>query len=430
MADITQILAQNGVNTHAVATQAFGNAVESFAAGPLNAAMKNAFSTTNSAPTNRTGSDGVWYGTSYGHSMANSAYRPKLKFLFRVEFLFKPNALAQFGQSAAKWKDQFTFMIKEIDRPKVDFEYEEVNQYNFRTKILKSIKHQPLNISFLDDVGNNVYEFFRFMMMVQSPITRRSIGASFNIADEYAAYTAGSGMTFSDSPNSVTDFAHRGVTGGAKGVDVGNVIQAIKITQIFVQPGAGKSGSLDTSPKEIAFFFVNPRVESFDLDNLDHEPSEFSTMSMKFDFDFMVMSDMRTLQKLGTGVGMPSVSSAPGEISPTGNAGSNSSSAQGAANPYTNLLAAAGSRAAASIVSTAVGTQIRKVPGLGSVADTMSGLVQGSVSDRINGIASTVNQSFARPSRAVVSDSTVPSNVPGIITTSTGTLGVGQPDIG
>lgn len=400
MADIKQLLKASGIDAERTATDLFGNAVEQFAAGPLSTALKSTFGKTEPSTINR--NDGSWYATSYAHSLANSQFRPKLKFLFRVEFLFKPEVLKQFGAESASWARNFAFMIKSVDRPKVDFEYEVVNQYNFRTKILKTIKHRSLTMTFMDDVGNNVHEFFRFMMMVHSPITRRSVGASFDISAATALYATGSGMKFSDSPTTTTDFAHRGVMKS----DVGNAIQAIKVTQMFVQPGAS---SLDTSTKEVAFFFINPRIESFDLDDVTHETSDVNLFTMQFDYDFMVMSEMRTLEKLDTSKAMPPVGSAPGDVAPTGRApGSKNPQGEPGFGAYaTKALSALGGQAAQKLSNEILGKYIRRVPGLGSVADTVGGLVNRGVSGTIGGFGGAINQSFAAPTRSVITDSTV-----------------------
>lgn len=400
MADIKQLLNVGGINTERVATEMFGNAVEQFGAGPLNKALKDAFGKPESTTVNR--NDGSWYATSYAHSLANSQFRPKLKFLFRVEFLFKPEVLAMFGQEAATWAKNFAFLVKSVDRPKVDFEYDEINQYNFRTKVLKQIKHRALTMTFLDDVGNNVHEFFRFMLMVHSPITRRSLGSGFNMSDmnNLSHYSTGSGMRFSDSPSSTTDFATR----GALPTDIGNALQAIKITQIFVQPGTGND--LDTGAKEIAFFFVNPRIESFDLDDVSHEASDPSLLTMMFDYDILVMTDMRTLEPIPAGKGMPPVGSAPGDAAPT-NRQPGAKNPQGNENPYMKTLAALGGRAATKLTNEVFGKYVRQVPGLGSVADTVGGLIGGGAKSLIGGgSGGSVNQSYAAPTRDLVTDNT------------------------
>lgn len=394
MADIKQLMRLGGINAERTATELFGNAVEDFAAGPLNKALKDAFG---QRPTPPNRNDGSWYATSYAHSLANSQFRPKLKFLFRVEFLFKPKVLEQFGATSAEWAKKFAFMIKTVDRPKVDFEYDEVNQYNFRTKVLKQIKHRALTMTFMDDVGNNVHEFFRFMMMVHSPITRRSVGAPHDIASATALYNTGSGMKFSDSPTSINDFAHRGVIDS----DVGNAIQAIKITQMFMQPGGAKD--LDTNAKEVSFFFINPRVESFDLDDVSHEASEVNLFTMQFDYDFMVMSEMRNLEPLDPSKAFPALPGAPGDAAPTGRA-PGAKNPQGNTDPYTKALAAIGGRAATKLTSEFLGRKIRTIPGLGSVADTIGGLVGQNTVGAISGLGGAINQSFASPTRDVVND--------------------------
>lgn len=401
MPDISQLARVGGVDAERTATELFGLAVEQFGATPLNEALRGAFGNTPETTVNRTGSDGVWYATSYAHSLANSQFRPKLKFLFRVEFLFKDEVLQLFSSESAAWLRNFTFMIKSVDRPKVDFEYEEVNQYNFRTKVLSRIKHRALTMTFMDDVGNNVHEFFRFMMFVHSPITRRAIGNQdngFDIAAEWAQYSTGSGMEFSRDPTGTNDFSHR----AAIDTDIGNAIKAIKITQMFMQPGKTRE-DLSTNAKEVSFLFVNPRVESFDLDEVSHESSDANVFSMQFDYDFMVMSDMRTMKPIDPSKAMPPVGSAPGDVAPQGTGGSKNP--QGESNPYTKILSGVAGRAAQKITNEYLGRQIRQVPGLGSVANTITGLVGSGVSGVIGGFGTAINQSFARPTRDVVVDS-------------------------
>jgi hypothetical protein len=432
MADILNLLKSSGVSTERTATQVFGLAVEDFAAKPLTKLLTGS-NGTNPAPVNR--NDGSWYATSFAASAANSQFRPKLKFLFRVEFLFKPEVLAQFAAQSAAWKNNFTFMIKSVERPKVEFEYEDINAYNFRSKVLKSIKHRELTMAFIDDVGNNVHEFFRFMMMVHSPITRRSVNASQEIADAYATYSAGNGMIFSDNLGNTQDFAHRGVINS----DIGNAIQAIKVTQIFMQPGTSPH-DLDTGAKEVSFFFINPRIVSFDLDEVNHESNEANLFSMVFDYDFMVMSDARVLQPLPPEKSMPPVGSAPGESQPTGRASGTAGNPAGNNNPYTSLLSSIGARAAQKLTSSTVGNLLNRVPGLGTVADAVSSSAQGfargqldsagsSISGIVQGIKnSSTNafQSFARPSRDVVVDASTAGRDASSYSTSTGGFGVNQ----
>ena len=411
MAKISDLAKSAGIDAKRAATELFGMAVEEFGAAPLNDYLRSKSGQSADPPANR--NDGSWYATSYAASLANSQFRPKLKFLFRVEFLFQDGVLEKFGR--AEWQRNFTFLIKSVDRPKVDFEYEDINQYNFRTKVLRQIKHRELTMTFVDDVGNNVYEFFRFMMMVHSPITRRSINATQNIADTKVTYAAGSGMEFSEPFKDPNDFAHRGVVD----TDIGNAIQAIKVTQFFLDP----SQKLENSTKQVSFFFINPRVVSFDLDDVNHEVSDPNLFTMQFDYDFMVMSNMDALENLPPEKQLPPVGSAPGDAGPVSGSGT---SAAGGNNPYTSILTGMAGRAAQKVANETIGKALRQVPGLGSVASTIGSIASGVTKDLLN---SGINQAFARPSRDVVSDSSTAGKDQASYTNTSGSFGPSQPGI-
>lgn len=412
MADISKIVKQAGVHSEKTALNLFGNAVEEYAGAPLSEYLRSVTGQNQSA-TNIDPSDLSFTATSYAASLANSQFRPKLKFLFRVEFLFKQGVLEQFGR--ADWQRNFAFLIKSVDRPKVDFDYEDINQYNFRTKVLKQIKHRDLTMTFMDDVGNNVYEFFRFMVMVHSPITRRSIYATQNIADAKAIYDTGSGMEFSEGLGKTNDFAHRGVIN----TDVGSVIEAIKVTQIFLNP----QEKIDNATKQVSFFFINPRVVSFDLDDVNHETSEPNLFTMQFDYDFMVMSKMDDLEELPASKQVPPVGSAPGDAAPTGKKTQKS----GGNDPYTKAIAAVGAKAVGAVTSQTIGRSLRKIPGLAGVADTLGSIATGLTKQGIYGVSKNVTQSAARPARDVAADSATAGPDKAKYTTSTGGFGPSQP---
>ena len=396
MSDISKLLKTSGVNPEKIATDMFGTAVDDFAQGKINPALKSAFGKSGTPTVNR--NDGSWYASSYAHSLANSQYRPKLKFLFRVEFLFKPELLAKYNQTSATWKDTMQFMIKSVDRPKVDFEYEDVNQYNFRTKVLKQIKHRELTMTFYDDVGNNVHEFFRFIMMAMSPITRRSATSTGDITSGNT--TVGSGMLFSENLGNVNDLAHRGVVN----TDIGNVIQAIKITQFYVKPGKTQR-DLDEGAKEVTWVFVNPRVVSFDLDDVNHETNDMNLFTMQFDYDYMVLGAEQNLKAVSAAQALPPVGGAPGDVAPTGRGSSSGATSPGGNNKYTSMLTSIGARATSKLTSETLGRVVRSIPGGESISSNLTGLVEGFTRDKLGGIGNAINQSFARPGRDVVVDS-------------------------
>ena len=196
------------------ATEKFGSVVDDFAKDKLSAAFGQK-KQDGKQSANR--NDGSWYATSYAASLAGHDYRPKLKFMFKVEFIFAQWAIQKFPDAFKDLqRNSFTFMVKQVDRPKIDFEYEEdINMYNFRTKVLKKIKHRPLTMIFMDDVGNRVFDFVRLLMMIHQPITEKSpLRDNSNRPPKPSSQTLpnGSGMAFSNHDRrSSGDNAHRGV---------------------------------------------------------------------------------------------------------------------------------------------------------------------------------------------------------------------------
>jgi hypothetical protein len=265
--------------------------------------------------------------------------------------------------------------------------------YNFRTKVLKRIRHRELTMVFMDDVGNRVFNFFRLMLAIQQPITRRSLlpaGFNKNISDGNYQ-TPASGMTFSSGlDNSLSDFAHRGVTN----TDVGSVIQKVRIRQIFVDPSVK---DINSATKEVFFDFINPRVISFDLDDLTHDASDVNLLTMQFDYDWMEMGegdktglkeDPKPFNNAAGMASSPSDLTVPkrgGSVAPTGGLG----------DAFGNILSAAASRAAQTIVSGAVGKALKDLPGgLGQqIGSTIGGIVGNAtnqlITGPINGITNT-----------------------------------------
>lgn len=386
MANIKPILDGAKIQLQKQATDALGAAVEDFARGAISKVAGVDIPGRNEFAPPIPGKD--WRPTSYATLYSGAVnYRPKLKFLFKVEFLFKPLPQWEtFLRQAGISNNEFTFMIKSVDRPKVDFEYdEEVNMYNFRTKVLKRIRHRELTMVFMDDVGNRVFNFFRLMLAIQQPITRRSVlpaGSNKNISDG-SYQTPASGMTFTTGlPNSLSDYAHRGVVN----TDVGSVIQKIRIRQIFVDPSIK---DINSATKEVYFDFLNPRVISFDLDDLTHDTSDVNLLTMQFDYDWMEMGegdktglkeDPKPFNPAAGSASSPSDLTVPKRGGTAGGGG-------GLGDAFGNILSSAVSNAAQKVVSGAVGKALKGLPGgLGSqVGNAIGGMVGNATNQLVTG---------------------------------------------
>lgn len=271
--DFSGVFQSAGVQMEQQASNAFGQAVDQFTKLPFSSSQT--FDTsggTYSYDVNHsrfTNSSGEWKPTSYASDLIN--YQPKHRFMFRVIFEMDPDFTSMVSQDATK----FQYVIKHIDRPKVSFDYEEVNMYNFRTKVLKTIHYEPLSIELLDDIQDTFHTFFTTYVRAHSPSSR-----NWNSSQSIDQLER-NGFGFSDS-NSVggEDSAVRGVLAGGKI----NPFKSIKLIQYY---GHGTHQN--------TFVFVNPRILDISYDEVHQEGGDQGNHAMiRFDYDILRIMDPRT----------------------------------------------------------------------------------------------------------------------------------------
>lgn len=446
------LLRDAGISLEKSATDAFGTVVDDFVKGGLGGLLPRQPDETEARFVNRNEPD-KWYSTSYAAALAAPMnLRPKLKFLFKVKFHFTPEAITLLEQIGGLdierlKRNQFTFMIKSVDRPKIDFEYEdEINMYNYRTKVLKKIRHRELTIAFMDDVGNRVFDFFRALMMIHSPITRRQLGRDKSLRKPDAnSILANSGMSFIGD---TSDSAHRGAVNSS----FGNSIESIRVQQIFVDP----SEDLSLATKMVSFDFMNPRIVTFDLDEVSHEQNDINILTMVFDYDWMEMVNVGTL---GGDVEYPATDEevfpikgalgAPSDISPYNrtDAGTSPAGKGNGANSFlgglSRSLGGVAGRGAQQLTSDLIGRGVRTIAGNGrfatalggtlssAIAGPIGGLVSGAVREGGQGLAATASTVFSTSARAgapTVSDSAAGAGAaPSSVVSSSNVLAASNP---
>lgn len=180
----------------------------------------------------KTGAENTWQSTLYGSDL--NAHQPKFKFLFKVLFIGFPGG-------------EFYRYVHRCDKPRVRINHQDVNYYNFRTRVQTSVTYDPLTMSFLDDISNSVNEFFTGYM------AKRTGTAQGN-----ASIMDGFGNSGSSKPYK---------NGYSEG-------KAIIIEQIFAN-----------GTRSNRFTFVNPRIESFDFDELNMEDSNGNMVNITFSYD-------------------------------------------------------------------------------------------------------------------------------------------------
>lgn len=177
------------------------------------------------------GTGGEWESVHYADDL--NAHHPKFKFLFKVGF---------YGFGAR----DFHYYVHRCDKPKVKFNHTDVNYYNFRTRVLTSTSFDLLTFTFLDEIGNSVHEFFASYLKKRS---KQGDGK----ANIDGGYNYSSSLPYDN--------------GFSKG-------QKVIIEQIFAN-GAQSN----------RFTLINPRVESFDFDELSMEQNAGNMLNVTISYD-------------------------------------------------------------------------------------------------------------------------------------------------
>ena len=265
--DFSGVFSNAGIGLEQQATGAFGQAVDQFTRQPLT----SMFGSDSAGIGDDLGGApnpyiyGEWNGTNYASDLIR--FQPKHHFMFRVLFELDTSFLDLLPQR----KNVFQYVIKRISRPKVTYEYEPVNFYNFKSQVLKTSHYEPLNITLIDDIQDTFHNFVRGYHSAFSPLTR-----TWNSTQQVTQLEQG-GFNFSDPGNIEYDSAIRGVLKDGKT----NPLKSIKIIQYYGHASA-----------ENTFTFINPRILDIEYDEIHHEPgTDGNHATMRFDYDGLIIEN-------------------------------------------------------------------------------------------------------------------------------------------
>lgn len=407
MADLSGIIKNTGVALEAEAFKQFGAVATNALSGILGNVPPKANPSDAQAAIGLNSTPGVWDPSWYAAALGDATnYDPKTKFLFKVKFEFH-QAVAQMASSnglGVNLNDisrDLTFSLKQIDLPKIDFDYEEVNMYNFRTKVLKQIKNRELTMTFYDNTGNHALAFVNAYMKLLKPISRIERSPSI----DYENY----GFAFDPSYVGV-DTAYRGYLPGNNK----NIISKMTLEQFYLdrtQHDPVQSIRLNR------YIFTNPRLTAFDIDDQDHEAgSEANTITTTFDFDALnITMNISGLEhktpnmEKGRG-GSRDILSAFDDIAPELKRSKN---AAGKTNdPFIDILARQGQRAVQDTVSGVLNRTLGPIAGgaLSPAISSVAGALGAAAHGTISGVAGGVAGAISIPSSAPVKDNSTPSS--------------------
>jgi hypothetical protein len=199
------------------------------------------------------------------YAMDLFAFAPKYNYLFIVDITFTSGFEAM-GQLNGQ-RSKFAMIIQEFDRPKIQYEMDEGNFYNFRTKFAKRVVHENLRLKFIDDRQNASMNFITQYLIANHPIMGISPQSSFMYEDAGMNWSTGENEVAYDAINSAS---LRGFAG-----DQINAITEIKVYHVY---DYGRSMNV--------YHFLRPKLVTVELDRWDMRgSSDNCTIEAEFAYD-------------------------------------------------------------------------------------------------------------------------------------------------
>lgn len=193
------------------------------------------------------------------------ARAPKHKFMFIVQFV--PND-AYKSLGALDW----AFTAQHSTRPNVKYQTEEINFYNFRSKLITKAEFEPMSMKFYDDIRNQSGQFYAAYMKAMSPLANYSkSNEGFDFEKQGMEFTAANGV-----PITGVDFVNKQFSSSTGALLQGHktIFSEIVLYHVF-----------DAGRKVDVFRFYNPRITELSLDELAMDESSPTMLDINFVYD-------------------------------------------------------------------------------------------------------------------------------------------------
>lgn len=242
--------------------------------------------------------------------------RPKLKFNFTVTFKFRSPLFAGASGKNAKGTmfDEVTFAMKQASRPNPTVVYQDINYYNYRTKVATKVDYGTLQLTLYDDVENNAHDLFEIYLKAISPIANKNANSAGALNDEshpsrnkdfnLGGQTPLDGGTGSLGPLPIENNGEYGLLENItirhwffsqteKRADEGPPTSEAESAGV-----ASRTGSPNTlNPENIQFVeyqFLNPKLINMTFDELDMTQSDVNTVMANFNYDSVYINSPRS----------------------------------------------------------------------------------------------------------------------------------------
>lgn len=213
------------------------------------------------------------------------ARAPKFKFMFIVQFVTAPgyDSLDEILRGMA-------FVVKKSSRPKITFHTEDVNYYNYRTKLITRTEYDEMSMSFHDDITNNTTKVYNAYLRALSPAANQSPEiVPVNLEQEGMSFVENTLTTNLDSiENSIPVNTYAASLGPQVQDNKQQIFKKIVLYHIF-----------DNGNTVTVYHFVNPRVTQLVPDDVDMSiGSEGNELTMTFVYDYVYVDTSVPMSKL------------------------------------------------------------------------------------------------------------------------------------
>lgn len=213
------------------------------------------------------------------------ARSPKYKFLFVVSFI--PNSgYTHWGNGSDNPLDT-SFVVKRTNRPELKAETQDVNYYNYRSKVITKTAWNDINMTFHEDMTNMATNFYTAYMQAISPITNLEPNAAMIDTLEQQ------GLDFEGNIN-VSGISYGGTgsmyaaSRGTLADDNKTVFKEITLYHVF------ENGQWVT-----VYHFMNPQITTVTMDELDMSVgSEGSEFGLTFSYDSVYIEPRVSMSSL------------------------------------------------------------------------------------------------------------------------------------
>lgn len=189
-----------------------------------------------------------------------STMTPRPKNLFYVSFTK--------SGSVSPWQRTIGFLAKSVERPSAQVQTEELNQYNKRRIINTGIKHNPIRLQLYDTIDSQAVQMW-------DEYAKQYFG-EYRHEGYYSDYQSDIiGDQWNDNADGGFGFAPLAATSNVTDDNAQFFLQTVSIYQVY-------------GGNYVQFDLFNPKITSFDMEQLSYDANEVSMVSMQLAYEAVI----------------------------------------------------------------------------------------------------------------------------------------------